>query len=467
MLTLDWKKAFPNLDLDSPAWRKQLKFITAMENKVAYVGGFGSGKTLAGSLRTYMLANHIPGNRIIVARRTYRELQDSTKRTFMEWLPRDLYVGERKSDDIVFLRARNGGVSEVWFRSLNNPEKYKSTEIGAYWIDEATEAKQEEFRLLASRLRLPAASHYRPGFLTTNPCPKSHWLYDEFVTKHEEGSTLLVQASTYDNRHNLPPGYIEELERTYPPDWIDMYLKGEFGITLEGMPVTPQFRPVVEINGVKVHWHVAPRKLEWDRNLSLKRSWDPGRIRPACVVWQVSKKGQWMKLWELMGNNHPGNIFIPMVKRILTDKFEGAHYQDYADPQVYEQNKEDGRSWNDELVDNGIRVIKIPRTSPNARADLMNKMMSQTTRDGEPLIVIDPTCEISIEAYRGGWHRAKPEMGRPIHDDPVKDGYYEHLMDADGYLIVGAYQGMGSGSLSKLDRDKLRIRSKKRRRSYH
>ena len=233
------------------------------------------------------------------------------------------------------------------------------------------------------------------------------------------------------------------------------------------MPVTPQFRPVVEINGVKVHWHVAPKNLEWDRNLSLKRSWDPGRIRPACVVWQVTKQGQWRKLWEMMGNNHPGNIFIPMVKRILNEKFDGAHYQDYADPQVYEQNKEDGRSWNDELVDNGIRVIKIPRTSPNARADLMNKMMSQTTRDGEPLIVIDPACEISIEAYRGGWHRAKPEMGRPIHDDPVKDGYYEHLMDADGYLIVGAYQGMGSGSLSKMDRDKLRIRSKKRRRSYH
>ena len=38
----------------------------------------------------------------------------------------------------------------------------------------------------------------------------------------------MVQASTYDNRHNLPDGYIESLEETYPENLISAYLNGEF-----------------------------------------------------------------------------------------------------------------------------------------------------------------------------------------------------------------------------------------------
>ena len=109
-----WKDS---LRTDTAAWSKQLRFIESVAEQTAYIGGFGSGKTLAGSLRTYLLANHVPGNRIIVARRTYRELVDSTRRTFMEWLPSELFAGERKQDDIVYIRARDGGVSEVWLQS--------------------------------------------------------------------------------------------------------------------------------------------------------------------------------------------------------------------------------------------------------------------------------------------------------------------------------------------------------------
>ncbi|MCB7130158.1 MAG: hypothetical protein J3T61_11540, partial [Candidatus Brocadiales bacterium] len=269
---------------------------------------------------------------------------------------------------------------------------------------------------------------------------------------------------TYDNRANLPQGYIEELEANYPADWIDMYLKGEFGITLEGIPCTPGFRPVVEINNVKVAWHVAPHALAWDPAIPLKRGWDPGRVRPACVVWQMTKNGQWRKLWEFLGHNQPGNIFIPAVKQMLNDRFPGAFWHDYADPQVFEKDKTDGRSWNDELTMQGINIIKIPRTSPSSRSDVFNRMLSRTTRDGQPLVVISPECEISIEAYRGGYHRRKPELGKPTYDDPVKDGYYEHIVDADGYMMVGNYEQ--NTMSSPADRDKLRRVQKRRSRSY-
>lgn len=452
------------LNTESAAWKNQLEFITGKYKNVAYVGGFGSGKTLAGCLRTYLLANHIPGNKIMVLRRTYRELLDSTKRTFMEWLPPELFAGERKQEEIVYIRDRTGGVSEVWFRSLNKPEKFKSVEIGAYWIDEATEATEDEVQFLNGRLRLPAAKHFRPAFFTTNPCPKSHWLYKKFKANADPKLDLLLQTSTYENRDNLPEGYIDELERTYPPDWIEMYLKGHFGITLEGIPVFPNFRGTTEISGIKVPWHIAPGTLIWDKELPLKRGWDPGRARPATVVWQVSRLGQWRKHWEYLGHNQPGNIYIPLVKNMLADRFPGAIWQDYMDPQGFERSKIDDRSYYDELVTNGIQPIKIPRTTPSSRADVFNKMMSQTTRDGQPKILIDPGCEIGIEAYRGGYHREKLQFGRPTQDDPVKDGYYDHIVDADGYLLVGTHEGNLPNS--PFQRGKLRAAAKKRSKSY-
>ena len=38
----------------------------------------------------------------------------------------------------------------------------------------------------------------------------------------------MVQASTYENAHNLPDDYIPALIESYPPELIDAYLFGKF-----------------------------------------------------------------------------------------------------------------------------------------------------------------------------------------------------------------------------------------------
>ncbi|MGI0015530.1 MAG: hypothetical protein ACREBU_19105, partial [Nitrososphaera sp.] len=149
----------------------------------------------------------------------------------------------------------------------------------------------------------------------------------------------------------------------------------------------------------------------------------------------------------------------------LADRFPGALWHDYMDPAGFQPSQIDDRSWYDELSYNGINVIKIPKTSPSSRADILNRMMHQTTKDGQPLVVCDPSCDITIEAWRGGWHRRKPELGKPVHDDPMKDGYYEHLMDADGYIFVGTYE-QPSGRHTTATATKIREAMKKQARSY-
>ena len=70
--------------------------------------------------------------------------------------------------------------SEVFFRSLDNPAKLRSMEIGSFWIDEASEASEDIFLTLQGRLRQRGRKKLG-GFLTTNPPNVGHWIQKYFV----------------------------------------------------------------------------------------------------------------------------------------------------------------------------------------------------------------------------------------------------------------------------------------------
>ena len=47
----------------------------------------------------------------------------------------------------------------------------------------------------------------------------------------------------------------------------------------------------------------------------------------------------------------------------------------------------------------------------------------------EPLLIVDPSCRIFIDALLGGYHRG-------FDGKPEKDGYFDHLVDCSRYGIV-------------------------------
>lgn len=50
-------------------------------------------------------------------------------------------------------------------------------------------------------------------------------------------------------------------------------------------------------------------------------------------------------------------------------------------------------------------------------------------------------CQALIEGYAGGYTYALPRPGHRLKEEPVADGFYEHLMDADRYIEVGLALG--------------------------
>src|ERR1043165_6021383 len=63
----------------------QFEFLSAKEETVAYIGGFGSGKTRVGSLKAILLSM-FPNNRGIVGRLASTDLADTAERDLLDML---------------------------------------------------------------------------------------------------------------------------------------------------------------------------------------------------------------------------------------------------------------------------------------------------------------------------------------------------------------------------------------------
>lgn len=73
-----------------------------------------------------------------------------------------------------------------------------------------------------------------------------------------------------------------------------------------------------------------------------------------------------------------------------------------------------------------------------AGAMILRHLMRHQPKKAIPYLIVDPWCEITVEAFDGGYTYKRPTRDRPQPKDPAKDGYYEHMMDAVRYLAVAA-----------------------------
>lgn len=213
---------------------KQKEFISSTEKFAAYIGGFGSGKTVAGCLSMILLGQQIPNSLILIARLNYPALRDTTRRTFLELFPLDWVAengrGWKESENRLI--ARNG--TEYLFRHLDMADAHqkahiRSLNLTAFLVDEAPETNEDVFLTLAGRLRRKnAPAHF--GRLVGNPAGQD-WIYRRFFDpKRPEKWRRIhrgIVAPTTENT-NLPSDYVSDLISVYPTDWIERYIHGSF-----------------------------------------------------------------------------------------------------------------------------------------------------------------------------------------------------------------------------------------------
>ena len=354
----------------------------------------------------------------MIARQTYQQLEDSTMRTFFEQVcPQKLIKFFNKQSKHLYLF--NG--SEIIFRSLDNPEKFKSDEFGFFYIDEASECTEEGFKFLMGRLRRKNTPE-RYGLLTSNPVNVTHWLYKWFVIDKREDFEEF-HAPTYENRVNLPENYIPGLERNYPENWVKKYLNGEWGFTEAGQPVFTNFREDLHV-----------KTLKYITEQPMYVGLDFGFRRPAAVFTQIDDKDRWIILKEYMPSNITVHDFAKKIIEITNTDFPlASRFVYYGDP-ACNQTSDKGEKTSREIMSDYKIDVFTRKSSPVARIEIMQRRL-QSLADGKPSLLINRGCNFLIDAMAGGYHY----KDKGNFDEPEKDGLYEHIIDALGYIAANMF----------------------------
>lgn len=438
----------------------QKKFHDALNNTdcqfVLYMGGVGCGKTRAAVAQGVHCSLEWPGNVGVVGRLYATDLESSTKAAYIDYLEKyGIPFEEVKSERLIKIFNPTVKPSLVYFWPLEESARLGSKEIGWVHIEEAAELRDDQaFVRLKHRLRynweMPKlnlhairqkivlrqrAPYKRMMFLTANPPNEDHWLANWFPEEEmvAEGKRqavpghLLIQANSYENRKNLPEGYIENLEQTMPDSWKRVYLLGKYGFLATGDPV---------YQGFKEGFHTG--KLDWNRHLPVYRSWDFGRHHPAVVWSQIDNNGRWFILREYMGTDIILPDFINVIKARSAEWFPRAHFQDCCDIAGSQVNDKTEKTSIQMLEEAGIQPV-ARRSSPKVGGPDITKVQAMLSKliNGKPALMVDESCITIIRGFSGGYYIEKPADGRQMGDvEPKKEGFYEHLMDCVRYTAA-------------------------------
>lgn len=178
----------------------QEKFLLSKKRYPALIAGIGTGKTFMMLSKAWRFCQQYPNSLGLITRKEFTDLRDSTMRDFTNYFG----VTVNSNKDFEF---RNG--STIMFRHGSELNVLKNINLSFFGIEQAEEFETDEtFVFLRDRLRRQSAP-LRQGFIIAN-AQGHNWIWRLWVNNPGKEFDC-YQATTFDNKHNLPPDFIEDL----------------------------------------------------------------------------------------------------------------------------------------------------------------------------------------------------------------------------------------------------------------
>ncbi len=188
-------------------------------------GGAGSGKSYSTTQTLILRLLEEKGKKFLVTRKTLPALRISCLQLFEELLNLcGVSYGLNKSELVMTV---NG--NQVFFKSLDDSEKIKSTEFNYIWAEEATELTYEDYLQLGLRLR--RKNDLRNQLIMTfNPIDQFHWIKTKILDMPNDD--MATFQSNYKLNPFLSPEYVKQLEQLAEIDenYYRIYALGEWGV---------------------------------------------------------------------------------------------------------------------------------------------------------------------------------------------------------------------------------------------
>jgi len=414
------------------------------------LGPIGSGKSVACCVEMFRrmteqqrgtdMQRH---SRWVVIRNTYRELQDTTIKTFHDWFPKEL--GHWSESNMTQYINVGDVRAEILFRALDKPSdvsKLLSLELTGGFVNEAREIPLSVIKMLRGRLgRYPSkrsgGASWFGLIMDTNPPDEDHWWYRLFEEDRPEGWRLFHQPSGLseeaENTHNLPKDYYKTMMQGADQQWINVYVHGMYGFVMDGKPIFPEYSDDI---------HCAAEPLEYDENKDLYIGLDFG-LTPAATFAQEQADGAWWFIDELVTEDMGAERFAEELNIRINRDYTNAITYIYGDPSG------DIRAQSDEstpfmmLDAAGIKAEPTDTNDPVIRHAALSHGMIRLTSTGRPAFQVSPKCKMFRKGLAGGYKYKRIQVSgdEKFHDKPDKN-IYSHVCESAEYLCLGA--GLGS-----------------------
>ena len=420
------------------------------------MGPIGSGKSVAcvnEMMRLAKLQNPnkegVRKTRFAVIRNTYRELLDTTMETFFDWVPKELGHYSALNSKFVIDQPLEDGTklhAEFLFRALDKPNDIKkllSLEITFMFLNECREIPKAVLDMGIGRCgRYPSM---REGGATrwgvimdTNPPDSDHWFHSLFENMLPDNHAIFRQpggkSAQAENVVNLPMGYYENMSHGKDPEWIKVYVDGEYGFVTDGIPVVPEFHANI---------HVARERLEYDAKLCdniLYVGVDFGRTPAATFGMEVN--GQMRIIDELVTFGVSATHFAQLLRERIKGFYSGADLIATGDPAGENPGEQIDDTCIDILQNAGIPIDGAHTNNFTIRREAVSVPLTTLNMQGEPNLIISPNCDMLIKGMHGGYKYKRMQVSGTdkfaLKPDKNK---YSHVCEALQYLQLGAGRG--------------------------
>lgn len=316
-------------------------------------GGYGNGKTLIACFKLLYLLGTFKKYRVAIARREFKQLRQTTMKTFFKICPPEIVDSHNEQDGRTTLR--NG--SEIVWLNLDkfDEQTLRGLEINSAFVDQAEELDEGIFDTIQARVgrwddavpppELIAANPKWPRnkftekplapaymIIACNPDSEIHWIYRKFHPDSTDWQLnfkkdyVMHQAASTDNPA-LDPATLKAM-LAKDPEWVNRFVYGQWGIT-----------------GGTIHTilpvSIIDPSQEWLDNFKKKsvlyRTYDHGESSPSCCLWWATHN----QLHVCYREYYAGDLLISAHRQNISDLSAGEVYSgNYADPDIFKKHSQ-------------------------------------------------------------------------------------------------------------------------------
>jgi hypothetical protein len=389
-------------------------------------------------------------SRWAVIRNTFSDLKSTTLKSFSQWLPPQLGKLTTGTSPIVHRVTTDDLDMELLFMPLDKEEdvrKLLSLELTGALVDEAREIPKSVIDALTGRVgRFPSKLQGGCSFsgitLISNPSDTESWLFKTCIDL-PEGWAFFKQPSgrslDAENLENLPADYYKRIAAGKDPEFVKVYVDGEWGFLIEGKPVYPSWR-----DGV----HVPAQKIEPLPGIGLTIGADWG-LTPAAVIGQQYPDGRIAVLDEFVCEDSGIVRFAQNLTRYIQQ-----NYPDHTvttavgDPAGQARGPDERDIFQIMRQHSPWHWRPAPSNDVTIRIEAVSAALNRMV-DGKPGFQLNPSCGVLRKGFSGGYHFQKIAAGNgaTFHETPRKN-QYSHPHDALQYMVLAM-----AGADAVLNRD--------------